>query len=178
MNLTDFTSIIKDKTKSETEKKDAFDKLYEYYNKIVKKVLNNRKYTERQLSVDIFRKKFTEKQSEIVFKKSLFASFQTLKRIKESIETGVVNQFKIGKNGTINDFTDFLNIFSYDVFEIIKYAEYKYNNNALNYSMGSAIGSTTRDIFENSSIILFVKHFGADSIHYRDFFRILYFLQD
>ncbi len=170
MKLIDFTTIINDKTKNEIEKKDAFDKLFAYYRDLVKKVLNKKKYSHRQLSVDIFRKEWTEKQSETVFKKSLFASFKTLERIKNSIETGVVNNFKIGKNGSINDFVDFLNTFTYDVFEIVKYAELNYNGKTLNYSMGSSLSSSSREIYENSSIILFVKHFGTNSIHYRDFF--------
>lgn len=171
MNLNDFSSIIKNEKKDESQKEQAFYKFYDYYSELVKSVLKKKTFTERQLSVDIFRKKFTEKQSETVFKKQLFASLKTLERIKKGIETGVVNRFNIGKtNGSINDFSDFLFIFSFDVYELVKYAEFKYNSKTLNYSMGSSIGSSTRDVFENGSIILFIKHFGTDSIHYRDFF--------
>lgn len=176
MDLNIFSNIIRDSNVSEAEKLEAFNGFYDYYSGLIKSVLNNKTFTERQLSVDIFRKEWTEKKAEIVFKKQLFSSFKTLERIKKGLETGIVNNFITKQNkGSIDNFSDFLFIFSFDVYELVRYAEFKYNNNTLNYQMGSAIGSSTRDIFENGSIILHINHFGTDSIHYRDFFSYTVF---
>ena len=176
MDLNKFSEIIRDNETNEAEKLRVFNDFYDYYSKLLKSVLRNKTFTERQLSVDIFRKKWTENQSEKVFKKQLFSSFKTLERIKKGIETGIVNRFNIGVGkGSIDNFSDFLFTFSFDVYELVKYAEFKYNNNKLNYQMGSALGSSSRDIFENGSIILHIKHFGKDSIHYRDFFSYTVF---
>lgn len=176
MDLNRFSNIIKDSKVNEAEKLEAFNSFYDYYSNLVKSVLNTRTFTERQLSVDIFRKDWTEKKAETVFKKLLFSSFKTLERIKKGLETGIVNNFITKQNkGSIENFSEFLFIFSFDVYELVRYAEFKYNNTKLNYQMGSAIGSSTRDIFENGSIILHINHFGTDSIHYRDFFSYTVF---
>ncbi len=176
MDLNKFSSIIRNNNINESEKFKAFYEFYDYYSKLVERVLRNKIFTERQLSVDIFREKWTEKQSKNVFKKQLFSSFKTLDRIKTGIETGIINRFNIGADSSsIDNFSDFLLIFSFDVFELVKYAELKYNNVTLNYDMGSAIGSSSRDIFENASIMLHIKHFGINSIHYRDFFSYTVF---
>lgn len=176
MDLNKFSEIIRDKKINETEKLKAFNDFYDYYSQLLKSVLGNKTFIEKQLSVDIFRKNWTEKHSEMVFKKQLFSSYKTLERIKKGIETGIVNRFDIGVDtGSISNFSDFLSIFSFDVYKLVAYAEFKYNNNELNYRMGSAIGSSSRDIFENSSIILHIKHFGTDSIHFRDFFSYTVF---
>ncbi|MCD0472573.1 hypothetical protein [Flavobacterium sp. JAS] len=176
MNINKFSNIIKDNNLNEEEKLQAFGDFYIYYSNLLKKVLKNRTFTERQLSVDIFLKKWPDKKSETVFKKQFYSSFKTLERIKIGIETGIVNKFNIGiSKSSINNFADILFIFSYDVYELVKYAESKYNNHILNYRMGSAIGSSSRDIFENGTIILHIKHFGTNSIHYRDFFSYTVF---
>lgn len=176
MDLNRFSNIIRDSNVSEAEKLEAFNGFYDYYSGLITSVLNKKTFTERQLSVDIFRKEWTEKKTETVFKKQLFSSFKTLERIKKGLETGIVNNFITKQNkGSIDNFSDFLFIFSFDVYELVRYAEFKYNNNTLNYQMGSAIGSSTRDIFENGSIILHINHFGTDSIHYRDFFSYTVF---
>lgn len=176
MNLNDFSNIIHDNRKSETDKLIAFNEFYNYYSRLVKIVLKNKTFSERQLSKDIFRKKWTEKQSETVFKKQLYSSYKTLERIKIGIETGVVNKYKIGEEKIgLDNFTDFLFIFSFDVFEIVRHAEEKYNNKKLNYDMGGRIDLTVTEIFENANILLHIKHFGANSIHYRDFFPFTIF---
>lgn len=176
MDLSTFSSIIRDTNTSETDKIGAFNEFYEYYSKLAKSVLKTRTFTDRQLSKDIFRKTWSEKQFENIFKKQLFSSFKTLERIKIGIETGIINKFTIGKDkASISNFSDFLFIFSYDVYELVRYAEEKYNNNRLNFEMGGRSDSSSREIFENASIILHVKHFGADSIHYRDFFSYTVF---
>lgn len=176
MDLNKFSNLIRGNNVDEVEKLEAFDSFYNYYSDLVKKVLKNKTFTERQLSVDIFRKKWNQNKSETVFKKQLFSSFKTLERIKNSLETGIVNNFNIRQDkGSIDNFSEFLFIFLYDVYELVKYAELEYNNNTLNYHMGSAIGSSTRDIFENGSIILHIHHFGTNSIHYRDFFSYTVF---
>ncbi|MGV8992993.1 MAG: hypothetical protein ACOH1O_02740 [Flavobacterium sp.] len=170
-NLNKFSNIIRDNNLNAEEKLQAFDDFYIYYSKLLTKVLKNRTFTERQLSVDIFLKKWSDKKSETVFKKQFYSSFKTLERIKIGIETGIANKFDIGiSKSSINNFADILFIFSYNVYELVKYAEFKYNNQTLNYSMSSAVGSSSRDIFENGTMILHIKHFGTNSIHYRDFF--------
>ncbi|MCA4783280.1 hypothetical protein IF125_13635 [Empedobacter stercoris] len=176
MDLNKFSNIINDRRISEPQKLEAIYEFYDYYSNLVEKVLKNKSFSERQLSVDIFRKEWSEKKSEIIFKKQLYASFTTLKRIKKGIETGIVNKFNIGvNNSSIENFSDFLFIFSFDVFQLVKYAEVNFNNTSVNYNMIPAIGSSSRDIYENSSIILHIKHFKTNSIHYRDFFSYAVF---
>jgi len=176
MDLNRFSNIIRDSNVNEAQKLEAFNGFYDYYSGLIKSVLNKETFTERQLSVDIFQKEWTENKAETVFKKQLFSSFKTLERIKKSLETGIVNDYITKQNkGSIDNFSEFLFIFSFDVYELVSYAEFKYNNNTLNYQMGSAICSSTSDIFENGSIILHIYHFGTDSIHYRDFFSYTVF---
>lgn len=171
MDLNEFSSIIHDDKRNEADKIVAFNEFYNYYSALVEVVLKNETFSDRQLCDDIFRKDWNDKQSETVFKKCLYSSFKTLERVRIGIETNVVNKFKIGeeKKG-INNFTDFLFIFSFDVFEIVRYAEEKYNDKKLNYDMGGRGDLTVSEIFENANIFLHIKHFGASSIHYRDFF--------
>jgi len=176
MNLHKFSNIINDKNFNEAVKLQAFDDFYNYYSDLLKKVLKNRSFSERQLSVDIFRKKWTEGKSETVFKKLFYASFKTLERIKTGIQTGQVNNYNVGNGkSTINNFADMLSVFSYDVYQLVRHAEQNYNNHSLRYKMGSANGSSSEAIFENGTIILHIKHFGTDSIHYRDFFSYTVF---
>ena len=176
MSLNEFSSIIHDAKKNETDKLIAFNEFYNYYSELVKTVLKNKTFSERQLSKDIFRKSWSEKESETVFKKCLYSSFKTLERVKVGIETNIVNKFKIGEEKTgINNFIDFLFMFSFDVFEIVRYAEEKYNNKKLNYNMGGRPDLSVREIFENANILLHIKHFQASSIHYRDFFSYTVF---
>ena len=176
MDLNDFSHIIHDDKKNETDKIVAFNEFYDYYSSLVKIVLKDETFSDEQLSDDIFLEKWNDKQSETIFKKHLYASFKTLERVKIGIETNVVNKIKIGEEKIgINNFIDFLFIFSYDVFKIVRYAEEKYNNKKLNYDMHSRFDLSVGEIFENANIILHIKHFGANSIHYRDFFPFTIF---
>lgn len=176
MNLYDFSTIIHDSNIKEEDKIIAFNQFYEYYSELVRIVLKTKTFTERQLSKDIFRQTWNEGQSETVFKKQLFSSFKTLERIKIGIETNVINKFKIGEDKlSINNLTDFLCIFSFDIYELVRYAEENYNGKKLNFDMGGRNDSSVREIFENANIILHIKHFGASSIHYRDFFSYTVF---
>lgn len=164
MDLNVFFNIIHDKSKSDSEKLIAFNAFFDYYSDLVTAVLGKISYSDKQLSEHIFLVRYKEKLSETVFKKHLYASYKTLERIKKEIIATDISKY-----------IDFLVHFSFDVYNIIAYAESNYKGNALKYDMGSRPDLSVKEIYDNACIVLHIKRLGADFIHYRDFFPISIF---
>lgn len=164
MDLNIFFSTIHDKKNSDSDKHAAFNAFFDYYSGLVTEILGKATYTDKQLSEHLFLMRYKKKLEEIVFKKHLYASYKTLERIKKEIEATKISKY-----------IDFLVHFSFDVYDIVTYAERKYKNNTLKYDMGSRPDLSVKEIYDNACIVLHIKRLGADFIHYRDFFPLSIF---
>lgn len=170
MKLNQFSKNIIDDTISEQNKMEAFVSFYNYYSKLVEKVLNGQKFTDKELTEEIF-DSWERNIAQNKYEKYLFSSLQTLERIKLAIETNTINKFNLENNKiSIKNFSEFLFIFSVDVFDLVRFVEEKHYNNQMGSRIQKRHDSSIYEIFETATIILNIKLFGVSSIQYRDFF--------
>ena len=143
MGLLEFIHDLGNAGLSNAQKHQSFVDFVAYFDGLKNEVLGNRVIAPLQLSVQIFKRKWKEREAENVFKNHLYAAHFTLHRYAPLINAGNFEQF-----------SPILQILAYDLYNVVAYTEINIRHNPLNFRLGVRPAQEAREIFDVSCRIM------------------------
>lgn len=165
MSLIQFTNDLNNNTATTAVKFASFQTFYIYFDQLKLAVLPTQSFTDKQLSEQIFKRKWKESQAEMIFKMKLYAAHNTLTRLSLKI--------------TVANFTNYeflLKMLAYDLYSIIVYGEANYRNVTLKYQMGSRTDQDAREIYDISYSLFYIGSINPTNFYLREIIPVSIFL--
>lgn len=165
MSLIQFTNDLNNNTATTAVKFASFQAFYIYFDQLKLTVLPTQNFTDKQLSEQIFKRKWKKNQAEMIFKMKLYAAHNTLTRLSSKI--------------TVANFTDYeflLKMLAFDLYSIIVHVEANYRNVTLNYQMGSRNEQDAREIYDISCSLFYIGSINPTNFYLREIIPVSIFL--